>query len=87
MVKKLDKAEIFDMGFEEVCGRLNSEQYNSKKLFNLREEIFDWHFRLVEANEANGISKKDKILKQAKSKARLAKIIEDYNQLIDEGYD
>jgi hypothetical protein len=85
MVKKLNREEIFNMGFEEVCGKLNNEHYNSKELFNLREEIFDYHIRLVEAKDI--LNKKDRILKTAKAKARLAKIIDDYNQLIDEGYD
>jgi hypothetical protein len=80
MVKKLNRDEIFDMGFEQVTAMLNSEHfYKSKELSDLREEIFDLHFKLdVEAKD---------FLQKGKLKARLAKVIDDYNQLVDEGYE
>ena len=78
MVKKLNKDEIFDMSFEKLTGMLNREYYNSKGLFDLREEIFDLHFELVVEAED--------FLQKAKLKARLSKVISDYNQLVEDGY-
>ena len=78
MVKKLNEDEMFDMEFEPLTSMLNNEYYESKELYNLREEIFDLHFKLV-------VEAKD-FLQKAKLKARLSKVISDYNQLIEEGY-